>query len=218
MIQNKSKKYNLKKRISLFIGVTLIIMGISLILLGDTFTYAPYLFMISGIFIIIFTRYNINSDQLLIVSFFIMYFIISFFFEVIVKSYQFKIKVPQHQNKFYFIAANNYLKWGDYFFTFFKPKIININLTDDKVYYLSRGLPNNIDFDVDFIAKQGYTISKNYRGNYKFIILTPLKINVENLIYNESKYMLYNKIDSNNKLNKKLIEYKLDSIEKNGFY
>ncbi len=215
MIENKTEKYNLKKRISFFIGVTLILMGIGLILLGDTFTYAPYIFMLFGIFVIIITKYNVKPTQLLVVSIFIMYFITSFYYEAIIKSYDFKITVPQNQNKFYFIASNYYLKWGDYLLTWFKPKTININLVDDKVLYLNRGMPNSIFYDRVPIAKQGYIISNEVRGDYEFIVLLPFKNRKQDFSYQEVRKLtdsIYNMI-----LNKKLMEYKLDSIEKNGF-
>lgn len=215
MIISNTKNYSLKKRISFFVGVTLILMGIGLILLGDIFTYGPYFFMLLGIFVIIITKYNVKPTQLLVVSIFIMYFFTSFYYEAIIKSYDFKITVPQNQNKFYFIASNNYFKWGDYLLTWFKPKTININLVDDKVLYLNRGMPNSIFYDRVPIAKQGYTISNEVRGNYEFIVLVPFKIRKQHFSYTEAEKLTNS--NNNSISNKKIIEYKLDSIEKNGF-
>mgnify|MGYP000252819155 CR=1 FL=1 len=217
-MEDKSKNYSLKKRTSIFIGIVLILMGIGMILLGDTFTLFPSWLILTGIFFMILTALKVNPSLLLILLFITVYYLFSINREV-VKRYQCDITVTPHQNKFYFIASNSNLKWIDYLFTWFTSKRIEINIIGDKVYYLNRGLPNSINYNTAFIANQGYTISQHIRGNYYFLVLVPLKISKEDIITNEKKDRLYTMTDSNNnlKLNRKLIEYKLDSIEKNGF-
>jgi hypothetical protein len=208
-----------KRWIKMTLGVILFLIGVRIILY-DSFTYFPYVFMFSGI-LICFASYHLKESKYFYLFVLILYYLPSSLYnETMIKRYNVEITLPPHKNRFYFIASNNWLKWKDCLLTWFKSEEIRVSFNEETVVYLNRSIPYNYWDNSDSLFSRGYT-SLTVIGNKKndYIVLIPIANREFYLNKIDFKYSYRHQVQSlNSRLFEKLIEYKIDSIEKDGIH
>lgn len=209
------------KIIKVVFGGAMIAGAAILFFLGDISLF-PFIAAGLGLLVMLLGLANVNNLVFYILTLSLNYLLISSYYESFIKSYRLSITVPADSSQFYFITSNKNLKWTDVFLTWLTPNEIKIGFLNNKpTALLNRGIPNNLRIDHKNLYNKGYTLSiiKERTRDYEHIVLLPLNKGRINLIKgNLGDFYYYQVKRRNYSLNEKIIERKLDSINRYGIY
>jgi len=175
------RHYFAQKSVKVTLSLLLIVGGVAYAFV-DTFTYLPYIFILSGLIAISLPRsfkflfYRKLNNRSFYIILFLLYFVPFSMQHENYKRYTINITLPANQTKTYFIVSNTFLKQTDFVLTWFHSPDIKVDLSERSIVNLHRGLPGNLDLDYEYIYKKGYSGStiNGKNGEYEYIVLTPL--------------------------------------------
>jgi hypothetical protein len=200
-----------KQKIKLLFGLIFIFIGIALFLSGQL-SYFFLIFIITGIYILILSFIRMRNLRFYLLTLIPAYYVVSMYYEGM-KRYELEVTLPDHKKEYLFILSNTKLKWIDYPLTWFTSNTIKVDLTKRSVVYLNRGMPINMRENYKAIYMQGYSVSNVRNHKYDYIVFIPLLVD-QNSTLKDDINKHFNLMRKNNELQDKIINKKIDSLEK----